>query len=77
MKSALAMLILLAAQACADRVPDLPAPVSFCADYQPVRINEEAGRAMVRGGDRGELEKNAANNRHYRAKCVEAPRAPP
>lgn len=62
--------ILLLAGCASDKVPNLPAPVSFCDDYQPVRIIEAAARAMIAAGDAGELQKNAANNVHWHEKCA-------
>lgn len=68
----------LALAGCAgNKVPNLPAPVSFCDDYQPVRIIEAAARAMLAAGDQGELQKNAANNIHWREKCRPASTSTP
>lgn len=66
---ALCAAVALAGCAGDSKVPDLPPAVNACTDMAPVRINEKAGRVMIQEGDRAELEKNAANNRHLHEKC--------
>ena len=64
---ALAALVL---SGCAgNKIPPLPQSVDMCANYTPVRIIEEAARAMIAKGDKSELDKNASNNRFYYEKC--------
>ena len=67
--------VLLAGCAGDSKVPDLPPATNACTDIVPVRINAKAGRVMIQEGDRGELEKNAANNRYLREKCAPADRS--
>lgn len=71
-----AALCVLGLAGCASKaVPDLPPTVDACSGMVPVRINVKAGALMITEGDRGELEKNAANNRFLAEKCLLGDRA--
>lgn len=52
-----------------EPIPSLPPTVDACTAMVPVRINLKAGAVMISEGDRGELEKNASNNRTLAERC--------